>query len=379
MKKIVSILLVLTLCLTICACGKSEAATHVDSMILSIGTVTLDSESSVKAAETAYLALTPEQQDELENTAILAAARATLDGLLEQKAKEDAEAERIAILQAQASDVDSLISAIGEVTVDAATAIAEARTAYDALDEETQGYVTTIAALEQAETMLHTAQANEVIALIDSIGTVSLESGEAIKVAEAAYNTITDTAKKLVNNADVLTAAQDDYLSKLTEFGESYLKKLRKVEDRVRGISFYYASGFPYYERYDYWGADIRSFVLPYLGVQGNNVWLRLVCDYTADDWIFFKKITFAVDDQRFYRFYNYFDVVRDNAYGDIWEYVDVDVDSNDIELLHAIANSDETIVRFEGDDYYDDITIRDSDKQAIADMLLLYEYFQNT
>lgn len=385
MKKIGSIILSLAIVLSLAACGKSEAAKQVDEMILGIGTVTLQSEAGVKTAEAAYDALTQEQKDELDNYAVLAAARASLDSLLAQKKAEEeaaaaaaAEAARIEGIKKVAADVDAAIAAIGVVSIENAAVVAEARGAYEALDEETKSHVTGLGELEKAESTLNNLRAEAAGALIDAIGTVSLESSEAIQAAETAFKNLSDDVKAMVENGDVLTTARETYNSLLTEYGEKHLKKLRLEEDLVRGIKFYYASTFPYYESYGYWGADVRCFVLPYLGVQGNSVWLRLVCDYTADDWVFFKKIIFAVDDQRYYRYYNYNDVVRDNAYGDIWEYVDIEVGEEEIELLKAIANSENTIVRFEGDTYYDDVVIKDSDKEAIKEILLIYEYLKN-
>jgi hypothetical protein len=335
--------------------------------------------------EASYKALTQEQKDELDNYAILVAARSSLDALLAQKKAEEeaaaaaaAEATRIEALKEVAAQIDAKIGEIGQVTVEKAQVIADARTAYEALDEETKSYVTALGTLEQAEKDLNAARAAVVVALIDKIGDVTLESGDAIKAAEAEFNAQSDAVKNLVSNAKTLTDARQNYNTLLNEYGEKHLKNLRLEEDVVRGIKFYYASTFPYYESYGYWGADVRSFVLPYMGVQGKNVWLRLVCDYTADDWLFFEKITFAVDDQRFYRFYKYSDVVRDNAYGDIWEYVDIVVEEAEIELLKAIANSERTIIRFEGDNYYDDVEIKDSDKKAITEVLLIYEYLKN-
>ena len=42
--------------------------------------------------------------------------------------------------------------------------------------------------------------------------------------------------------------------------------------------------------------------------------------------------------------------------------------------MLWAIANSTKTVVRFEGDDYYYDYTVTDSQKASIRDMLIVYE-----
>lgn len=370
MKKAISLLLVLVLVVSLAGCGKSAAAEAVDSMIAGIGTVTLDSEAAVNSAEAAYNALTEEQKAELENYAILVAARSTLDNLLAEKA----EAERLEVVKSMAAEMDNIIAAIGEVTADSGDVIAVARETYNTLDEETKGYVTLTAQLEEAEAAYNQIKADEVVALIDGIGKVSLDSSETIAAAKAAYDALTSDAQALVGNASVLSDAAQQYKDLRKAEADKLLRNMRCEEDEVRGISWYYPKAFPYYDSYGYWGADVRCFVLPYMGVQGDSVWLRLVCDYTSGDWIFFEKITFAVDDQRYYKYFSYYDVVRDNAYGDIWEYVDLEVGADEIELLKAIANSEKTIIRFEGDEYYDDFTVKESDKKAIKEMLLVYE-----
>ena len=76
---------------------------------------------------------------------------------------------------------------------------------------------------------------------------------------------------------------------------------------------------------------------------------------------------------------FNYFDVTRDNDYGVVWEYADCPVSESDIDLLWAVANSSQTIVRFEGDDYRYDHTVSESDKQAIRDVLTAFEALSYT
>ena len=154
--------------------------------------------------------------------------------------------------------------------------------------------------------------------------------------------------------------------------GAKLLAGMRLEEDRVRGLKFYYPSAFRFFSDGS-WDAATRCFVLPYLGQEGDRAWVRLLFNYTGDDWVFFKKVTVVADEQRFYKFFNYFDIVRDNGGGDVWEYIDTD-GSSDIEMLWAIANSAETIVRFEGDDYSHDFTVKASDKEAIRAVLTAYE-----
>ena len=108
-----------------------------------------------------------------------------------------------------------LIDAIGEVTLDSGDAIDAARTAYDKLPEAKKALVDNyekLTAAEEAYTALvDAAAAKAVDDLIDAIGEVTLESGDAIKAARAAYDALTDTQKELVKNYEKLLAAEELY------------------------------------------------------------------------------------------------------------------------------------------------------------------------
>ncbi|MFR2931833.1 MAG: S-layer homology domain-containing protein [Oscillospiraceae bacterium] len=111
--------------------------------------------------------------------------------------------------------VKELIDAIGEVTLESGDAIDAARTAYDKLPEAKKALVDNyekLTAAEEAYTALvDAAAAKAVDDLIDAIGEVTLESGDAIKAARAAYDTLTDTQKELVKNYEKLLAAEELY------------------------------------------------------------------------------------------------------------------------------------------------------------------------
>jgi hypothetical protein len=47
--------------------------------------------------------------------------------------------------------------------------------------------------------------------------------------------------------------------------------------------------------------------------------------------------------------------------------------------MLKQIANSKETIVRFQGDNYHYDLTVKSSDKTAINQVLTAYEALKNS
>lgn len=81
MKKILSFILLFVLLLSLCACGKTEAAKNADNLILSIGTVSLTSEKAIIDAENAVSQLSEKEKDTLENEQILISARTTFDAL----------------------------------------------------------------------------------------------------------------------------------------------------------------------------------------------------------------------------------------------------------------------------------------------------------
>lgn len=355
MKKILLLGLSLALMFSLAACGKSEAATAVDEQIAAIGEVTLESEAAITEAEEAVDALAAEDREQLENVGQLEQARADYEAL---------------VLAAEAAEVEEAIAAIGTVTLDSAEAIDAARALYDGSDADVQGAVGNLADLEAAETALSDLRVEEVVGLIDAIGTVTLESAGAVDAAQDAFDALSDADAAKVGNADVLTAAEQ--LKTLRqEQAQALLADMRVEEDQVRGLTFYYSKTQPYY-------ADVRSYVLPYIGRDADSTWLCIQYHYMDyDNWVFWTNLTFAVDDERYYKYYNYFDVVRDND-TEVWEYVNTaDVSDEDIEMLWAIANSTQTIVRFEGDERYSDFTVPQSDKDAIREVLTAYEALQ--
>jgi len=366
MKRLLTVVLSLILLLCLTACGKSKEAQAVDDMITAIGEVSLDSKTAIETAESALKALEAKAAEQVESTAVLEAARAAYDIL------------------AGAAKVEDAIKAIGTVTLDSEKVIADARTAFDGSSAEIQAKVTNAADLTAAESKLKELiaeeekasqqRADKVAALIDAIGAVTLDNEPAVKAAQEAYDALSKTDAAKVRNTDVLTAAADALKGLKKENALSLLSNMTCETDKVRKMSFYYPAAFPYSTSAGYWYADQRSFVLPYMGMQGDDVWLRLVCNYTSSSWVFFEKITFAVDDQRFYESFKSSEVTRDNKAGDVWEYVDLSVGKSEVELLWAIANSTETIIRFEGDNYYRDFTVQANDKESIRQLLTIYE-----
>ena len=178
----------------------AAAAKAVDDLIDAIGEVTADSGDAIKAARAAYDALTDTQKELVKNYEKLTAAEEAYTALVDAAA---------------AKAVDDLIDAIGEVTADSGDAIKAARAAYDALTdtqkELVKNYEKLTAAEEAYTALVDAAAAKAVDDLIDAIGEVTADSGDAIKAARAAYDALTDTQKELVKNYEKLTAAEEAY------------------------------------------------------------------------------------------------------------------------------------------------------------------------
>lgn len=366
MKKYLVVIMAVLMALCLCACGKSEAVKAAEEKIAAIGEVTLDSEKRISAAEKAVEKLSDDELKQLDKAEELKKAREKYERLVESKA----------------AVVDSLIVQIGEVTIESEEKIEAARQEYDAVPASVKSRVKGLTELESAENMLIMLRAQRVDNLIDQIGEVTLESADKINAAQQAFNRLKKNEKAQVKNVSRLTRAREEFAALQKQEKEAkrtealkLLGNMRLDEDKVRHLKFYYPSIWRVNQN-ETWIADKRCFILPYIGMDDHGgVWMRVVYNFTNDDWVFFKKITVAADEKRYYRSFEDYDIVHD-VDGGVREYIDIDGVS-DVEMLLAIANSKETIVRFEGDEFVYDFIVKEIDKRAIREVLLVYETFR--
>ena len=165
---------------------------NAESKISAIGDVTLDSKDAIKDARDTYDALTDDQKKQVTNYDVLETAEAKLSDL-------------------QVKNVKTKIDGIGEVTLSSSSTIKAARSAYNALTDDQKKQVTNYDVLQKAESELSDLQkADAVVTKIKNIGTVTLKSESKIKQARIAYNKLTDKQKTLVTNYDVLEKAEKD-------------------------------------------------------------------------------------------------------------------------------------------------------------------------
>ena len=151
----------------------------------------------------------------------------------------------------RAEEVDKLILAIGEVTKDSGDAIAKARKAYDALTDAQKDMVENDDVLLDAEKAYQAIldgdkdepgditpskdPVKEVTKLIDVIGTVTADSGDAIKAARNAYDALTSSQQKRVKNYDTLVEAEKAYQA-ILDASKDLTDEDRKAADEVEKL-----------------------------------------------------------------------------------------------------------------------------------------------
>lgn len=211
----------------------TNAANAVVTLINNIGSVTLDSESAIKAAEDALQALTADQLAKVSKEAKdkLTNARETYNTL---KSDND-----------DIKEVEDAIKAIGTVTLEDKDAIENAEALLEALDDELKEKIDASLKedlevareeynqlLKEKEDADNAAKVNEVKEAINAIGNVTLDSKDKIDEASALYNALPKNLKDSFDAAllKVLEDAKKKYAELLAanapdstvfEFGEN--------------------------------------------------------------------------------------------------------------------------------------------------------------
>jgi hypothetical protein len=141
----------------------------------------------------------------------------------------------------------------------------------------------------------------------------------------------------------------------------------RVESDEFKKTSFYSHPLTPKYNNIDW--------IFPYIGKNGNNIYLRLKLQYEDDNWLFIKKVQFLIDGEVVDFASGNFD--RDNDGGRIWEWADMSVGESTIKILEMISESSSAKVRYTGAQYYDDREITSREKRVIRQTLMVYNKSQ--
>lgn len=302
-KTWLALLLTVVMLMSLCACGKSDNAKVCESLINKIGEVTLDSEKTIKVAEEAYDALTEEEKGQIKKSA--------------EKLSESRDTYNQLLINAKLGSVEELIDAIGEVTLDSEKAIISAEEAFNALSDEEKEIIKESGEKLEAsrasyDAMLMEQHASSVISSIDAIGDVTLDAKSAIEGARTLYNALTSDEKAMVTNYNVLEMAETELDTLVKEEKQKllneYLPKFDVSEDKVEGITWYMPKNTPQY-------INERCYVTAMVGVEGDKVWMCNRFNYTGDSWVFYNKIILSADGEKYEKDIGSFATTRDNSY----------------------------------------------------------------
>lgn len=200
------------------------------------------------------------------------------------------------------------------------------------------------------------------------------ESTEATK-AKRYITKIESIKKKAKAEADRKEKARQAEALRKQKAKEARIKKslaaMRIKKDKVENITWYTPYKSLEYHSYAKIYGGTEAPISLYIGVRDGNPWLRLKLYYEASDWLFVKQAIAYVDGQKWPLRIGRFE--RDNGSGDIWEWLDVSPNESDLSIVKKIITSKEAIIRFYGDQYYGDRTVKVRHKKALQEALDAY------
>lgn len=121
MRKTISLIIIAIIALAFTACGKSEMVKAAETAIADIGNVTLESEDSIKKAESIFNGLTDHEKEQVDNRLVLIDARNQYEKLLEEQRLQIEEQKRQEALLAAEEEKridDSIQKAVDEFNED---------------------------------------------------------------------------------------------------------------------------------------------------------------------------------------------------------------------------------------------------------------------
>ncbi|MBQ7462484.1 MAG: hypothetical protein IJS63_09605 [Bacteroidaceae bacterium] len=134
--------------------------------------------------------------------------------------------------------------------------------------------------------------------------------------------------------------------------------KVKKDEFDPNGKTWYEPKSAPQYTN--------RNGIYLYFAVQNGKVAaLRFRVQYYSDDWLFFKKIQFSIDENAYEYIPSNTETDCGNG-GKIWEWFDEALTGSDRDLIYALVEAKSAKMKFIGRQYYDIKTIT---KNQITDM----------
>lgn len=142
------------------------------------------------------------------------------------------------------------------------------------------------------------------------------------------------------------------------------LKNMRKKHDDMNDITWYRDKSSPIY-------SNVNG-LFCYFGVSKKEpLRLRFRIQYKGENWLFINSYLINVDGVKYEM--NADGISRDNDNG-IWEWIDILVFKDELEIIKAISKGKKVKIRHIGDKYYKDRIITNREKQALRNVLDAYQ-----
>lgn len=206
--------------------------------------------------------------------------------------------------------------------------------------------------------------------LRDALEMALLAYAKPLPAVNAEANRTAYAALERINPESAIYGAKvKQYTDAIHATGKRVLGSLKKTTEAFDGSSW---SRHPSSPRYQ----DTRSYVTLYLIDDGKGrKSLNLFLNYTArDGWLFVESAEVNVDgNSRRLPTTRWF---RDND-TEIWEWAEYG-GSAMISVAEEIANSTRTVVRFNGQQFFDDLVVSGNDKKVMRDMLAVWRYLED-
>lgn len=212
--------------------------------------------------------------------------------------------------------------------------------------------------LSQIEEMNDAVTPEQVEALINQIGPITLDSATAIANAQGAYAALPDEWKAMVSNYATLELAQEELEDlQVSALAEVLNKGFYREYDDVEGTDYFFWKGAPL--------TDQTNMVFPYFCMTSSGIEpIRIIYSTYGSSWIFWDTIIYSFDGEVYEKKLDYFDVMRksvkeiltNNVY--TWERADDIADKKEIELLRRISKTEKPTIRFKGSNYKKDIRL---------------------
>lgn len=194
------------------ASEETETSSDTESVAVGVDTesdhgITLDSESDITAARSAYDKASEKVQKKVSNYDTLKKSEAQLETLKTEVQSVEDKIDKIGYDESFGNDTQNLV--INGISNDSSTGIEDARNSYDSLHNFLQEAVENYDKLTKSEETLSRVETiKSVIDQINALGDITLDSETNINNTKTAYDSLSDEDKTFVSNSETLTNAE---------------------------------------------------------------------------------------------------------------------------------------------------------------------------